>query len=604
MLILGKVLIVPIIFFQEEVMRTSKQGPEVAGAGGQEAVALEGKADAGNDIQAQAQVPEEAKAVNATESGRGEKRIKKEGSDDHEMRMALRKKPGPQGQKKIEHSKLRCHYCRRRDTGVSYLICAKYPACRCGFCYKCLKEVFGVNGVKLRSEKWVCFVCHHACQCDRCKNPPPVPENPPPPTPVLVPTPPPPVPFGGGETLAVSDWRNVAFLENETNFKGPKSYAKAKHRQSKPEERSKHSRQDIKCPPSQSESSDYLPDTKSLVQQRMKDSMKKGHSGQKKGGGKKAKDESGSDSSASLPVATSMKDKGKAGNHGRGEGSAGNRPLASSSKKDITLLEPSQGEGKGKGKGAGNGGGNENGNGNGNGNGHNNGNSAFQIAAMAPRLPFQTLGTDFYKYMPGSYFYTSMSAGGQHSMKSEGAAAAMGKGGDNPRSAFVEPSSSYMIPSAIPPHMSGMQGPCPDVGPSGVSAVVGGPGASGGPGALGVAGTVGAEAGRGAYGMPAGASNQSAMYASYAYPNADKDYAYPPNPYGQIDMGPMMASNYAYYPYTDPNYFSGMSAMPPEAYAPYMWPPPPSGMPARPPEAGPSNGQEQHDEGRPVKQDK
>ena len=310
-------------------MRTSKSGSEVQAAEDEEKVVEEVKADAGKDIQAEVQGSMECEGGKVTEKGLREKRIKQENTDGQEKRMALRKKAGPQGQKKIEHTKLRCHYCRTRDTGVSYIICSKYPACRCGFCYPCLKNIFGATGAKLRADSWVCYVCRQECECERCKNPVVVPQNPvplesvsSPPVSLSLPLPP-----GGGETLHVGDWRSVPYLENESNFKGPKSYIRARETQAKPKERSKPSQQDIKCPPSRSDSSDYLPGTKSLSKQRKKGLMKKMLSAQKKEAGKNAKDESASDASVKAPVNNSMKAKTKAGNNGKGDGNAGNSKL-------------------------------------------------------------------------------------------------------------------------------------------------------------------------------------------------------------------------------------------------------------------------------------
>ena len=152
---------------------------------------------------------------------------------------------------------------------------------------------------------------------------------------------------------------------------------------------------------------------------------------------------------------------------------------------------------------------------------------------------------------------------------------ATNKTGDNPRSAFVEPSHNFLASATPAPRVPSLPGAEP--------------------------GQQVPEAGHGAYGLP---SAQPSVYAPYSYPNADKDYAYPANPYGAIDMGSMVQSNYPYYAYPDANYFPSVPVMSPEAYGPYMWQPPATGMPARPPESGPSNGGEQHDEGRPAKQEK
>jgi len=70
--------------------------------------------------------------------------------------------------KKLQHKKLRCHYCRTRDIGKKYTICGSYPNCRCGFCSDCLKNVFELNA-ELLTKGWVCVVCHGFCNCQRCK---------------------------------------------------------------------------------------------------------------------------------------------------------------------------------------------------------------------------------------------------------------------------------------------------------------------------------------------------------------------------------------------------------------------------------------------------
>lgn len=164
---------------------------------------------------------------------------------------------------------------------VSYIICANYPKCRCGFCYPCLRNSFGLVPGKLAAENWVCVVCKGVCNCQRCKdrikedlhkiinhaNNGPVADN-----------------KGDEEEeeiLVVKQWRREPYLRNEKEFKGPKSYEPprraAKRPQAESEEESSEGEEEGPSPPesqgSQSvsdNSSDYVPSLKSHREKRKK----------------------------------------------------------------------------------------------------------------------------------------------------------------------------------------------------------------------------------------------------------------------------------------------------------------------------------------------
>ncbi len=108
---------------------------------------------------------------------------------------------------------------------TSYVICANYPRCRCGFCYRCLKSHFGLVPGKLAGENWVCAVCKGVCDCLRCKDRIKEDVNK-----FIIQTTaePRPVPHDQAEEadiLVVKEWRREAYLKDERKFTGPKNYA-------------------------------------------------------------------------------------------------------------------------------------------------------------------------------------------------------------------------------------------------------------------------------------------------------------------------------------------------------------------------------------------
>lgn len=104
-------------------------------------------------------LPEQVRVQQSTHLGSEPKKYCLRGKDS-KLRNNKDKKP--------QHKKLRCHYCRTRDIGKKYTVCGNYPNCRCGFCSDCLKNVFGLNA-ELLTKGWVCIVCHGSCNCQRCK---------------------------------------------------------------------------------------------------------------------------------------------------------------------------------------------------------------------------------------------------------------------------------------------------------------------------------------------------------------------------------------------------------------------------------------------------
>lgn len=85
-----------------------------------------------------------------------------------ERKYHFRSTGGSQQSSKAQHKRTRCHYCRSMDKAKSYIICANYPDCLCGFCYDCLRDYFGIQSKRLK-RSWVCVVCHKKCNCARCQ---------------------------------------------------------------------------------------------------------------------------------------------------------------------------------------------------------------------------------------------------------------------------------------------------------------------------------------------------------------------------------------------------------------------------------------------------
>lgn len=67
-----------------------------------------------------------------------------------------------------EYERTRCHYCLAKTKDRAYIVCARYPACKCGFCSTCLKEIFRIDLYTL-TEDWICLACCGACGCVRCR---------------------------------------------------------------------------------------------------------------------------------------------------------------------------------------------------------------------------------------------------------------------------------------------------------------------------------------------------------------------------------------------------------------------------------------------------
>lgn len=66
-----------------------------------------------------------------------------------------------------QYARMRCHYCRTMTKDRTYIVCSRYPTCRCGFCLNCLKEIFKIELSSLIGD-WICLVCHEICNCNRC----------------------------------------------------------------------------------------------------------------------------------------------------------------------------------------------------------------------------------------------------------------------------------------------------------------------------------------------------------------------------------------------------------------------------------------------------
>eukprot|EP00826_Nyctotherus_ovalis_P027206 TRINITY_DN2122_c0_g1_i5.p1 TRINITY_DN2122_c0_g1~~TRINITY_DN2122_c0_g1_i5.p1 ORF type:complete len:179 (+),score=10.79 TRINITY_DN2122_c0_g1_i5:772-1308(+) len=99
----------------------------------------------------------------------GTKRVKS-GANARKKEYAFRSKNARKKPSNLRHEyeRTRCHYCLAKTRDRAYIICARYSACRCGFCSICLKEIFKID-LYMLTEDWVCLVCCGACDCVRCR---------------------------------------------------------------------------------------------------------------------------------------------------------------------------------------------------------------------------------------------------------------------------------------------------------------------------------------------------------------------------------------------------------------------------------------------------
>lgn len=89
--------------------------------------------------------------------------------DSKKKEYALRERKGVStlGTKQRQYARIRCHYCRTMNKDRAYIVCSRYPTCRCGFCFNCLKEIFKIELNSL-TEDWICLTCREICNCNRC----------------------------------------------------------------------------------------------------------------------------------------------------------------------------------------------------------------------------------------------------------------------------------------------------------------------------------------------------------------------------------------------------------------------------------------------------
>lgn len=202
-----------------------------------------------------------------------EAKKEKENLKEENPGFVLRSATDTKAKPRVQQKKLRCHYCRTKDTCVSYLVCANYPNCRRGFCFTCLNTYFASsvdsNPSKFRSQSWVCVVCRGECDCQRCLEPKEeknITENKD-------------NPHASNEkgvgVLIVKEWRKKAYLEDEITFKGPKNYVQSEDEDDKKEQQVIKPKKQSLIVKSSSESSDYLPNVRSRKKNKRKLSMKR-----------------------------------------------------------------------------------------------------------------------------------------------------------------------------------------------------------------------------------------------------------------------------------------------------------------------------------------
>lgn len=188
-------------------------------------------------------------------------------------KKTLRSHNSAESKLKPTHKKMKCHYCQTKDTSVSYLLCANYPNCRCGFCFSCLMTYFPSsvesNPGKFRSGKWVCIVCQGLCDCQRCSDRQRINEE------KSANNNQPEIKEGADNVFVVKEWRKVSCLQDEKVFGGPKKFVKKPGGDSKKVK--KPIKQEKRATPleSSSESSDYLPNSRNTKKIHKKSSMKR-----------------------------------------------------------------------------------------------------------------------------------------------------------------------------------------------------------------------------------------------------------------------------------------------------------------------------------------
>jgi hypothetical protein len=153
-----------------------------------------------------------------------------------EMAMTLRARKQPPCTTKTEYKKMRCHFCRSKDTNRSYIVCRNYPQCRCGFCLLCLETHFPASIHELVSEgnlkAWACVVCQGLCHCTRCQG---LQHDSLPLHHTAKQKPGPPLVSGqaGDDMLEVEEWRRIPALNKEPKYKSPKECTRPPKKQSK-----------------------------------------------------------------------------------------------------------------------------------------------------------------------------------------------------------------------------------------------------------------------------------------------------------------------------------------------------------------------------------
>jgi len=101
---------------------------------------------------------------------------------------------------KKDQKEFKCHYCYSLNEKRRYASCFKYPECTHSFCYKCLKNFFGMKEISIGKE-WMCLVCQKICHCENCLE------------------------EAEKDALVVKDWRRGGYLKNEEKYHGPKVYS-------------------------------------------------------------------------------------------------------------------------------------------------------------------------------------------------------------------------------------------------------------------------------------------------------------------------------------------------------------------------------------------
>ena len=190
-----------------------------------------------------------------------EKKKEEYTNSENARQMVLRTRVNTNGAKLHSKSNIRCHFCRTKDTSLKFKTCSNFQACKHSFCNSCIRSQFSENPFLPATNSWICYFCRGLCNCERCKEH--VKED----IDAIKEADGPDLDLDendqSGDTLYVKEWRKGAMLQNERNFRGPKTYEKSKECSIKrPKTVRKNNDKKFKKVSSEEDGSDYLPNKK------------------------------------------------------------------------------------------------------------------------------------------------------------------------------------------------------------------------------------------------------------------------------------------------------------------------------------------------------